>query len=104
MDSGNWELIPRDTVLEGVTPVSSVWSMQCKHDLIMDKVVKYKACLNWHCSKQELGTNYFETYVSIMTWMAICFFFIVVTLNCWSMKQIDFIMTYTQALIELRCT
>ena len=81
MDNGDWEFVPWNTVPDGVTPVPSVWSMQCKHDLVTDKVVKYKACLNLYGSKQELGANYFEIFAPVMTWMAIHFLLVLEILN-----------------------
>ena len=66
----------------------------------MDEVVKYKAHLNLYGSKQELGANYFETYTTVVTWMAIRFLVVLAILNHWSMRQIDFVMAYTQAPIE----
>ena len=58
MDNGDWELFLGDTVPQRGTPVPSVWSMQHTHDFVMDEVVKYKACVNLHGSKQDLGANY----------------------------------------------
>ena len=62
--------------------------------------MKYKAHLNLHSGKQELGANYFETYAPVVTGMAICFLLVLAILNRWSMRQIDFVMAYTQAPIE----
>ena len=72
VDSDDWELFPRDTDPGEVTPVLSIWSMLCKHDLVMDEVMRYEAHLNLHSGKQELGANYFVTFAPVMTWMAIC--------------------------------
>ena len=72
------------------------------HDLVMDEITKYKACLNLHRSKQEMGANYFETYAHVVTWMAIPFLLVLAILNHWSMRQIDFVMAYTQAPIECK--
>ena len=71
-----------------------------KRDLVSDQVNKYKACLNLHGIKQELGVNYFETYVPVTTWMAICLLLTVAILNHQFLRQVDFVMTYTQAPIE----
>ena len=56
--------------------------------------------LNLHVSKQELDVKYFETFVPVTIQMAICFLFIVVILNCLFLRQVDFVMAYTQAPIE----
>ena len=66
----------------------------------MDAVITYKAYLNLHDGWQELGANYFEMFPPVMTWMAICFLLVVAILNHWSMRQIDIVMTYTQAPIK----
>ena len=60
----------------------------------------YKACLNLHSDKQELVANYFETFAPVVTWMAIRFLLVIVILNHWSMRHIDFVIAYTQAPIE----
>ena len=102
MENGDWEHVPRHTIPEGVNPGLSVWSMRQKCDLVIDDFVKYKARLNLHGGKQELGANYFEMLYPVFTWIAICFLLVLVILNCWSMIQIDFVMAYTQAPIECK--
>jgi len=61
VNNGNWELIPRSEIPEGLETVRSVWSMRRKRDLTTNKVKKYKARLNVHGGKQTYGVNYFET-------------------------------------------
>ena len=39
-DNGDWELVHKNTVPEGVNLIPSVWSMQCKRELVMDEIVK----------------------------------------------------------------
>ena len=63
--------------------------------------MKYKADLNLHCSKQELA-NYFETFAPVLIWMAISFLLVLAILNHWSMRLMDFVIAYTQALIECK--
>ena len=46
--------------------------------------MKYKACLNLHGSKQELGVNNFEMFAPVVTWMAIHFLLVPAILNRWS--------------------
>ena len=100
VENGDWELVPRNTIPEGVNPVPLVWSMQQKCDLVTDEAVKYKAHPKLHGSKQELGVHYFETFAPVVTLMAIRFLLVLAILICWSMRQIDFVMAYTQAPIE----
>ena len=58
------------------------------------------AHLNLHGGKQELCINYFEIYPPVAAWMAIHFLLVVATLNSWFLRQVDFVMAYTQASIE----
>ena len=99
---GNQELILCSKVPEGMEPLQSAWDLCRKRDLVANQVNKYKAQLNLHGGKQELGVNYFETYLPAATWMAICFLLIVAILNCLFLKKVDFVMAYTQAPIECR--
>jgi hypothetical protein len=71
VDNDHWKLIPRTEVPEGTEVVPSVWAMQRKRDLTTGKVTKHKARLNLHGGKQEFGTNYYKTYVPVVTWFAI---------------------------------
>jgi hypothetical protein len=71
VDNNHWKLIPCTEVPEGTEVVPSVWAMQCKRDLTTGKVTQHKARLNLHGGKQEFGTNYYETYVPVVTWFAI---------------------------------
>ena len=58
VDNKNWELVDRSTVPKGVKVIPSVRSMRCKEDLLTNQVTKYKAHLNLHGGKQELGVYY----------------------------------------------
>jgi hypothetical protein len=71
VDSNNWTLRKHSEVPEDVQKVPSVWSLQCKRGLTMNKVKSHKARLNLHSGKQVYGMNYFETYTPIVTWFAI---------------------------------
>ena len=73
-----------------------------KRDLVTNQVTKYKACLNLHGGKQELGVNYFETYAPVATWIAIRFLLIVAIFNSCLLRQVDFVMAYTQAPFECK--
>jgi hypothetical protein len=71
IDNNHWKLIPCTEVPEGTEVVPSVWAMQCKQDLTMGRVTKHKARLNLHGGKQKFGTNYYKTYVPVVTWFTI---------------------------------
>ena len=63
-------------------------------------MVKYKACLNLHGGKQELGANYFKRFDLVVTWMAIHILLVLAILYHLSMRQINLVMAYTQEQIE----
>ena len=73
-----------------------------KRDLVTNQVTKYKACLNLHGGKQELGVNYFKTYVPVAIQMAIRFLLIVAIFIHWFLRQVVFVMAYTQAPIDCK--
>jgi hypothetical protein len=101
IDNDHWKLIPRTEVPEGTEVVPSVWVMQRKQDLTMVRVTKHKARLNLHGGKQEFGTNYYKTYVPVVTWFAIQLFIVFGILFNWTLRQVDFVMAYPQAPIEM---
>ncbi len=75
--------------------------MQCKQDLTTGKVTKHKVRLNLHGGKQEFGTNYYETYVPVVTWFAIWLLIVFGILFDSALCQVNFIMAYPQAPIEM---
>ena len=79
----------------------SVWALRRKQNLTTNEVTKYKARLNLHGGKQEFGVNYFDTYAPVITWFAVCLMLMFGIINGWSMQQVDFIMVYPQAPIEM---
>jgi hypothetical protein len=101
VDSNNWTFQKQSNVPKDVQIVPSVWSLQCKRDLTMNKVKSHKARLNLHGRKQVYGMNYFETYAPIVTWFAIKLMIIFGIIFCWALWQVDFVMAYPQAPIEM---
>jgi hypothetical protein len=101
VDNDHWKFIPRIEVPEGTEVVPSVWAMQRKQDLTTGKVTKHKARLNLHGGKQEFGTNYYKTYAPVVTWFAIRLLIVFGILFDWALCQVDFIMAYPQAPIEI---
>ena len=67
VDNGDWELVPRHSVSERVSPDPLVWSMQQKDDLVMDEIIKYKAHLNLHGTLIECKM-YMTLHHGILTW------------------------------------
>ncbi len=57
VDSNNWMHQKQSNVPENVQIVPSVWSLQHKRDLTMNKAKSHKARLNLHGGKQVYGMN-----------------------------------------------
>jgi hypothetical protein len=68
--------------------------MQCKQNLTTNEIIKHKARLNLHGSKQVFGMNYFETYAPVVTWFAIRLTIVIGIIFTWALCQVDFIMAY----------
>jgi hypothetical protein len=65
------------------------------------EITKHKARLNLHGAKQVFGMNYFETYAPVVTWFAIRLVIIMGIIFNWALCQVDFVMAYPQAPIEM---
>ncbi len=65
------------------------------------KITKHKARLNLHGGKQEFGMRYYDTYAPVVTWFAIQLLIVFGILFSWSLWQVDFVMAYPQAPIEM---
>jgi hypothetical protein len=57
--------------------------------------------LNLHGGKQIYGMNYFKTYAPVVTCVAIRLMIIFGIIFCWALCQVDFVMAYPQAPIEM---
>jgi hypothetical protein len=98
--NNHWRLTKSSKVLPDMEVVPSVWSLQCKRDITMNKIKKYKARWNLHGGKQVFGLNYYETYALVVTWFSIRLLIVVGIIFCWALCQVDFIMAYPQAPIK----
>jgi hypothetical protein len=85
VDSNNWKLLKQSKVPEDVQIVPSVWSLQRKCNLTMNKVKSHKARLNLHGGKQVYIMNYFVTYTPVVTWFAIRCMIIFGIIFCWAL-------------------
>jgi hypothetical protein len=101
VENKHWKLVKRDSVLGDIQIVPSVWSLRRKRNLTTNKITKHKARLNLFGGKQIYGMNYYETYAPVVTWFAIRLMIIFGIMFQWSLCQIDFIMAYPQAPIEM---
>jgi len=82
----HWKVIEQSKVPEGVTPLLSVWAMQCKRNLTINETAKYKTRLNVHGGKQEFGVNYYETYAPVVTWFAIRLMIVFAIIFGWALR------------------
>ncbi|EJK77403.1 hypothetical protein THAOC_00765, partial [Thalassiosira oceanica] len=96
----NWILIPRSEVPQYEEILDSVWAMRRKRNLTTNEITKYKARLNVHGGMQTYGLNYTETYAPVVTWFSIRLLLIIAIMQNWTVRQVDFVMAYTQAPIE----
>ena len=87
-------------VPKGLKITPSVWVMRRKHCISTGNMYKCKAWLNLHSCKQKHGVNYWETYAPVIAWTTIFLFLVLVLLNKWCSRQVDFVIAYPQAEIE----
>ena len=99
-ENGNWRIISRKDVPKGEPVLPSVWAMRRKRKIATQEVYKWKARLNIHGGKQEYGLNYWETYSPVVTWATVRLILILVILNKWASRQVDFVLAFPQADIE----
>ncbi len=92
------KLVKRDSAPDDIQIVPSEWSLWHKRT---NKITKHKARLNLHGGKQIYGMNNYETYAPVVTWFAIKLMIIFGIIFQWSLRQVDFIMAYPQAPIQM---
>ncbi len=100
VEKKHWILIKRSKVPTNADVIPAVWSMRRRRDLTANVTTKYKARLNIHGGKQVYGMNYYETYAPVVTWYTICLVVTMSTLFNLALRQIDFVLAYTQAHFE----
>ena len=101
VDNQNFKLIRRSEVPEGEPIQQSVWAMRRKRNLTTGEITKHKARLNLHGGMQEFGVNYYDTYSPVVTWFAIRLMIMFAILFSQALRQVDFVMAYPQAPIEM---
>ncbi|KAL7580903.1 hypothetical protein ACA910_001170 [Epithemia clementina (nom. ined.)] len=97
----HWIVVPRTEVPKGIRILDAVWSMRRKHRLDTQEIYKWKAQLNVHGGQQEQGVNYWETYAPVVMWPTIRIFFILSILLGWYSRQLDFVMAFPHAPVEV---
>jgi len=90
----------RSDVSEEELILDSVWSIKQKWNIMKGQVYKWKARLNIHGGQQQYRVNYTETYAPVVTWFAVWLLLILVVINKWHTRQIDFVLAYPQAPIK----
>ena len=75
--------------------------MRCKQNLTTNQVAKYEDHLNFLGRKQSYGINYFEPYALVITWFLMCSLILIAILLRQSLRQLNFILAYTQAPKEM---
>jgi hypothetical protein len=100
-DQKHWLVIPKEDVPEDTNIIPSVWALRRKHSLTTGAITKHKARLNLHGGKQVFGMTYYDMYAPLVTWFAIRLMIVFSILFDWSLRQVDFVMAYLQASIEM---
>ena len=98
---GNYEPIPLNKVPKGTKLIDMVWSMRRKQRIKAQEVYKWKACLNLHGGQQIHGVHYWDTYAPVVTWQTVRLFLILSLILGWQCRQLDFVMAYPQATVEM---
>ena len=99
--ANNWTITHKSQVPEGATVLPAVWAMKRKRRIATNEVYKWKARLNIDGSKQVKGVNYWETYAPVASWPTIRTILMLVIAKGWYTRQIDYVLAYTQADVEL---
>jgi hypothetical protein len=100
VDNDHWELMKRADLPANTEVLPSVWAFRRKRRIATQEVYKWKARLNLHGGRQTKDVNYWETYSPVVGWSTIRMFLILMLINGWSSKQVDFVLAYPQADIE----
>jgi Reverse transcriptase (RNA-dependent DNA polymerase) len=95
--NGNWKIIPRSKVPQGVPIMPAVWLMKRKRKIATREVYKWKARLTLDGSRQKHGVNYWETYAPVASWPMIQLVLSIAVINGWYSKQIDYVLAFPQA-------
>jgi Reverse transcriptase (RNA-dependent DNA polymerase)/GAG-pre-integrase domain len=96
----HWELVKRADLPAGTEVLPAVWAFRRKRRISTQEVYKWKARLNLHGGRQTKNVNYWETYSPVVGWSTIRMFLILMLINGWSSKQVDFVLAFPQADIE----
>jgi hypothetical protein len=96
----HWELMKRADLPPGTEVLPAVWAFRRKRRIATGEVYKWKARLNLHGGRQTKDVNYWETYSPVVGWSTIRMFLILMLINGWQSRQVDFVLAFPQADIE----
>ena len=74
--------------------------MRRKRDIITRKIKKYKAQLNVDGSRMKQGLHYEKVYAPVASYSSIRLLFIMILIQRWHTKQIDYVQAFPQAPVE----
>ena len=97
----NWKVIPLSQVPKDTKLIDTVWTFARKRKLDTREVYKWKARLTVHGGQQIHGINFWDTYAPVVMWPTIRFFFCIDLLRQWHTRQVDFVMAYPHAPVEV---
>ncbi len=80
-------------------PVPAIWSFHRKRAPDWT-ITKWKARLCPHGGKQVEGIDFWETYAPVFAWSIVRLSLILSMLTGMKNRQVDYILAYTQALID----
>jgi hypothetical protein len=92
-----WEVVHKRQVPQGSLIAPGVWSMKRKRRIDSREVYKWKARLAYDGSKQTKNVNYWDTYAPVVSWPVVRYVLTHAITNNWKIKQVDFVLAYTQA-------
>jgi hypothetical protein len=98
--NGLWEVIHKRKVPQGALIAPGVWSMKRKRRIGTREVYKWKARLAYDGSRQTMNVNYWDTYAPVVSWPIVRYVLTLALTQNWKIKQIDYVLAYTQAPAE----
>lgn len=100
LEAGNLVIVNKTDVPKGASLLPAVWQMKRKRRIATQEIYKWKARLNIDGSRQIYGVNYWETYAPVARWTTIRVALAIIVANKLKVRQIDFVLAYTQAEAE----
>ena len=96
----NFTLIKKEEVPSGCEILPCVWQMKRKRDIKTRKIRKWKARLNVDGSRMKRGIHYDKVYAPVASWSTIRLILILILIEGWETKQIDYVQAFPQAPAE----